>query len=353
MEDNINSKTINRVICFTLLVFSISIIFVVLKYIGIVGLIGKVMKAIIPVIIAIFISFLFDPFIEFFNKKGINRVYSALLCYGAFLLVILGLFYFIIPSLIKQIEVLIQNIPSLLEMVVNFMNSLGIEVKSDTASSFINGVIINVTKGAVTFFNSSFSIIFDFLLGISGALFLSFDFEKFKKWIKRIIPKKIKGPVVFYFREFLPVIRKYFVGMLIDSILVFFISFVSFSLLRLDYILVLSVFVALTNLIPIIGPYIGGIPATIVGFSVSYSLGIIVLVVIFLIQLIESNFLQPYILKNAIKLHPLEGILGISLFGTLFGVTGMILSPILITAIKLLFMPYDSSQILKEEYIDK
>ena len=45
-------------------------------------------------------------------------------------------------------------------------------------------------------------------------------------------------------------------------------------------------------------------------------------------------------MKNKIKLHPVEGILGISLFGTLFGVSGMILSPILIVGFKTFFIPY-------------
>ena len=57
-------------------------------------------------------------------------------------------------------------------------------------------------------------------------------------------------------------------------------------------------------------------------------------------SVISTHF---FILKNVIKLHPLEGILGISLFGALFGVVGMISSPILIVAIKLLFLPYNEN----------
>ena len=100
----------------------------------------------------------------------------------------------------------------------------------------------------------------------------------------------------------------------------------------------IAVFISFTNLIPIIGPYIGGIPAVIIGFSMSNELGISALIVVVIVQLIESVFLQPIILKNVISLHPLEGVLGISLFGSLFGVVGMILSPILILAFKLRFL---------------
>ena len=119
---------------------------------------------------------------------------------------------------------------------------------------------------------------------------------------------------------------------------------IGFFVIDIDYILVISFFIAITNLIPIIGPYIGGIPAVLVGFSVSTNLGVSALVVVIIVQLIESVLLQPIILKNTISLHPLEGILGISLFGSFFGVIGMILSPILIVAIKLLFLPYENNK---------
>ena len=352
--ERINTKAINRLVCFTLIVFSISIIFVVSKYIGIVYLIETCLKAIIPVIIAIFISFLFEPFVGLFIKRGIKRRYSVLLCYSSILIAIFALFYFTVPTLIEQIKVLVNNIPDLLELVVNFINSLGVGINGSETLSSINGVFINVTKGIVKYFNSSISIVFDLLLGISGAIFLSFDFPKFREWVKEILPNKIKGPVIFYFQKFLPIVHKYFVGILIDSVLVLFISLISFSLINLDYSLVLSLFVTLTNLIPIIGPYVGGIPAVIVGFSTSSSLGIIVLIIVLVIQLVESNFLQPYILKNTIKLHPLEGILGIGLFGAIFGVIGMILSPILITSIKLLLIPYESEhEFLEEGLVEK
>ena len=65
-----------------------------------------------------------------------------------------------------------------------------------------------------------------------------------------------------------------------------------------------------------------------------------------IVQIIESAFLQPLILKNVISLHPLEGILGISVFGSLFGIIGMILSPILVIAVKLLFMPYEDKALI-------
>ena len=100
--DKVNIKSINKLISITLLIFSVSIVFVVSKYIGVVDLISKIIKALIPVFIAIFLSFLLEPFIGFFLKKGIKRKYSVLLVYISIIFLVVLILYFIIPSLIEQ-----------------------------------------------------------------------------------------------------------------------------------------------------------------------------------------------------------------------------------------------------------
>ncbi len=337
----INSKTINRILCFTLLIFSCSLIFVVFKYVGIINILTKIIKSLVPVIFAIFLSFLLEPFIEKFLRIGIKRKYSVLFVYIFILIVIFLLLYLTIPSLIDQISVFINKMPDLLSVFFSFINKLQIPIDEEKFSATINNFFIDFSKSFINYVSSSFSVFFSVLLGVSGAIFLSFDYDRFKIKAKDYIPKKINKPVIFYFKNLFPFVHKYFVGMLIDSVFIFIISSLAFLFIDIDYVLVLALIIAVTNLIPIIGPYIGGIPAVLVGLSVSPKLGISALIVVLIIQLIESNFIQPFILKNAIKLHPLEGILGISLFGSLFGVIGMILSPILMVALKCLFIPYD------------
>lgn len=340
----INTKTINRIICFSLLIFSFSLIFIVSKYIGIIGLFSKVLKALLPVFIAIIISFMVEPLVGYLIGKGFKRKYSTLIVY-AFLVLFLGvILYFLIPSFVEQIGVFVSGIPGLLSIVIEFLTRLGISINEIKFANFINEGFVDFSKKVIDYLTSSFSILFNVALGVSGAVFLSFDFPKFRDGIKNYIPKRIRKPVIYYLEKFLPFVHKYFMGMLLDAFFVFVICIIGFSIINIDYKLVLSIIIAITNLIPIIGPYIGGIPAIIVGFNISSVLGISSIIIVVLVQIIESGILQPLILKNVIKLHPLEGILGISLFGTLFGVIGMIFSPILVVAIKLLFIPYNEKE---------
>lgn len=346
MKEKTNIMTINRLIYISILVLIICLIFVVSKYIGLDILFIKIIKSFIPAFIAICVSFLVEPLIGMFINKGIKRKYSVILSYCLLIIIFGMLLFFTLPSLIEQIKFFITSVPYLLNGIEEFVNDFGFGLGANV-SEILNKVFVGIYSSIFKLLGSSLSIAYNILLGLSGAIFLSFDFHKFRNNIKKYIPKRVKEPVIYYFHNFLPFVHKYFFGMLIDTILIFIISIIGFSIIGIDYILVVTIFIAITNLIPIIGPYIGGIPALIIGFSLSFTQGIGALIIVVIVQFIESVLLQPIILKNVISLHPLEGILGISLFGALFGVVGMILSPILIVAFKLLFIPYDNQEVSK------
>ncbi len=344
MQKQVTNKAINKLIYISLFVLILCLILAVSKYIGLSSFLLKILKTLTPVFIAIFISFVLEPIISFFSKKGLKRMCSVFLTYGLIIIIFGLLIYFTIPSLTKQVEIFINKIPSLISVVQSFFSKLGFNFDDDKTNEAISNFILNLINNMARYLGSSISVIFNVLLGVSGAIFLSFDFPEFKKAIKERIPSKIKEPLLYYLKHFLPFINKYFYAILLDSILIFLISYIGFIVVGIDYPLVISIIIAITNLIPIIGPYVGGVPAAIVGFSISPTLGISAIIVVVIVQIIESNFMQPLILKNVISLHPLEGILGISLFGYLFGIMGMILSPIIMVGIKLLFIPYKKEQ---------
>ena len=102
-----------------------------------------------------------------------------------------------------------------------------------------------------------------------------------------------------------------------------------------------GLFCGLTNVIPYAGPYIGGAPAVIVGFSQSPTTGLLVLAVIVVIQFIEGNFFQPIIMSKSTKLHPVTIISGLLLFGHFWGIIGMFVSTPIIGVIKSVFMYFD------------
>src|SRR5690625_4459200 len=121
----------------------------------------------------------------------------------------------------------------------------------------------------------------------------------------------------------------YIRGQLIVSGFVGLASFIIFHFLNLDYALILAFILGVTNIIPYFGPIIGAIPAVAIAITVSTQM-----VIIFLIQLIESNFLSPYIVGKSINIHPIAIIFALLLGGQIAGVIGMVLAVPLLTICK-------------------
>ncbi len=132
--------------------------------------------------------------------------------------------------------------------------------------------------------------------------------------------------------------------------MVFVVTSLAFYIVGLRAPLLFGLFCGITNIIPYAGPYIGGAPAVIVGFSQSPLIGILTLVSVFVVQFLEGNFLQPLIMSKTTKLHPVTIMLGLLIFGHFFGIIGMVISTPVIAAFKATFMFFnDKFGILNNE----
>ena len=98
-----------------------------------------------------------------------------------------------------------------------------------------------------------------------------------------------------------------------------------------------ALFCAVTDIIPYFGPYIGAIPAIIVGFSISPFTGICCIISILVVQLLENNFYQPLIMGHTMQLHPVTIMVGLLLFQHFFGILGMVVATPCIACIKIIF----------------
>ena len=225
-----------------------------------------------------------------------------------------------LPSLISQVEVILSKF----NLNINSINIL------DTLQIKLDSIINN--------FRQIFNLVFSFGIAFSSAFFISYDYDRVKKYVKGLIPNIIKNEVTYFASKYLPFFSKYIYSLLIDSAITFAISFILFGLFKVEYALIGALIITITNLIPYIGPILAIIPLVIIGYSVSNYLAIISLVIVVIVQLLESNIIQPLIFKNVIRLHPLEGIIGVLIFSYLLSTFGLIFSPLLVVAFKILFI---------------
>jgi predicted PurR-regulated permease PerM len=267
-------------------------------------------------------------------KKGYKRKKITIISYLLLLSLIILLLIIFIPNFIIQIESFINALPTLIDDLNKILNKIGITFNG---SDLINSLEINLNK-LVTYFSDIFNFFITISIGVSGAFFISYDYDNIKIKIKEFIPNIIKEETIYFFNRYLPFFSKYIYSLIIDSIITFVISFILFVIFGIEYSLIGALIIAITNLIPFIGPLLAIIPLSLIGYSISTYFAITSIVIVILVQLVESNIIQPLIFKNVIKLHPLEGLIGILLFSYLFGAIGMIFSPLLVVAFKILFI---------------
>lgn len=304
---------------------------------GLFHFIGILLRALGPILLGSFISFLFEPLIARLKQRGLSRKVSCILVYLSLtglvaMMIIVGL-----PILYRQINELIRSIPDLIAYIQSLDFSF---LEIFPLDEIISWLVSEGGRYLVAGVGKFFSFLTLFSVGLGASFYLSLDFEHVKDVYYRFAPRR-------YRREYRIISKKighdvfiFLRGMLYDTILFFAMGWLALGLAGFPYALVMALVLALTNLIPYIGPYLGMLPLAVLGFSRSLELGILAIVICSALQYIEANLVSPLIMKNALRLHPVVGIFGIYIFGSLLGVVGMIFSSLIMHCLLIIYQDF-------------
>ena len=193
----------------------------------------------------------------------------------------------------------------------------------------------------VVFVKNFFSGMGSIIVGLVIGFYLLLSFNNVNDTLITLFPKKIQRNTKEIVYEVNSSLRRFVVGAALDGLLIFIVSSIGFGIVGLKAPFLFALFCALTNIIPYAGPYIGGIPAVIVGFSQSPTVGILTLVIIVVVQFLEGNFIQPMVMSKTTKLHPVTIMIGLLVFGHFWGILGMFVSTPIIASSKAIFTYFD------------
>lgn len=207
------------------------------------------------------------------------------------------------------------------------------QILQQSFSGFIEPTdIANVFKGAVTTAGS-------ILMGLFSVLFITFFFLQeeglFTRIVAALIPNTYENQVKNSIEDITTLLSRYFRGVLIQVILITTFITISLNMLGVNNAFLIGLFAALINVIPYIGPLIGGIFAIILTISSNLEMSFYselmpllskVVVVFMIMQLLDGFVLQPYIFSNSVSAHPLEIFLVILVGAQINGIIGMVLA---------------------------
>lgn len=323
---------------------------------------GELLAVIAPLFIGFVIAWLVDPIIKRLTSTKMSRAFASVVVYLIILAIFIILAIILTPQLASQIKEFIQSFPNTLKDIKGTIdNLLGMikdsGINSDATRKEIYGSISKLSDSVTHnlpqyLFNFGKSFVYfaaQFGLGIIVAFYLSTSFNKVHDKIRNFFPEKWHDDYNDLTKKINTTLRGYVSGVLMVMFLVFISQSIGLTLAGLKAPLVFALFCAITDVIPYFGPWIGGIPAVIVGFTISPTVGICTIISILVVQALENYFYQPLIMGHTMKLHPITIMIGLLIFGHFFGIIGMIIATPVIACLKILFeFIYERKAILKK-----
>lgn len=318
----------------------------------ILGILKEFIIVISPIFIGFLVAWLFEPLVKKLQAKKVPRLLGCILSYLLILGVIFLIAYMFIPSLVTQIKDFVAAAPEIFKELTKFVTNI-IEkfdtnhlvnikdVKKEITSIISNfgmGLVSNLPEYALSIGKTIINGGLNFVLGLMIGFYLLFDFDKVNENIDKMLPKTWKENFRELTKRINTSLRSYVQGVLLVMFLVFLTQSIGLTLAGMEAPLLFALFCAVTDIIPYFGPYIGGIPAVIVGFTISPITGICVLISILVVQLLENNFYQPLIMGHTMQLHPVTIMLGLLIFEHFFGILGMVIATPVIACIKVLLI---------------
>lgn len=330
----------------------------IIKILIIIGALWGILNAriiLFPVIIAVVLTFILNPLVEFFVrircyplKKTISRTVAVLLTFLVAAGVIALLLAFVILPFAREFERFAVGLPNYMKQTQELILQLQQSARQLELPASVQNLLHEGMSDAVGF---SVDVGRRFLSGTIGVA-------------SRIIDLVVVPVLTFYFLKDWMIIREAFVnlaapgqrarvrciiedvgtvisgyirGQVAVSAIIGLLVFIGMYFFKINYALTIGLIAALTEFVPIIGPIIGAIPALLIALLVSPMAAVKVAIFYIFVHQLENHIIMPKIMGRSIDLHPVTVILAFLAGAQLFGLAGMILAVPVAAIMKVLF----------------
>ena len=326
----------------------------------------KIQSVIVYLVIAGILSLIGRPLLKLLTEKlRLPRILGVVIVMVVFFLALVGIISMFIPLIKEQgHNISLLNTDELRRRIFNLFHEIDVYFSARRIHLFKGLKDVDFTQNLASIpslLNSLMSVVGSFSIGLFSVLFITFFFLKDSDIPPRIFhmltPDDKEAKISKSLKKINELLSRYFIGLIIQISILF--TIYSFTLLLFDIrsAVVIAFLCALLNLIPYLGPLIGGALMLLLTMTSSLEydfqthilpVTIYVLIGYVIAQLIDNFFSQPYIFSKSVKSHPLEIFLVIIIGGLLFGITGMVFAVPSYTVIKVIlkeFLP--DNQIVK------
>ena len=370
MNWNIKPYLAMGLIALLVIVLSISFFFLIYRYQGVSRNVGAMFSILQPVTIGLVLAYLISPIVNFeerhllplaldkmkSEKKARKTVRAvSIITALVFVGVIIGvLLQMVIPELYRSINGMIDTMP---KQVSNFMDWITAYVNED--SEIAGYLEMALTKGTEFFENwaktdflpqtrnliagltsgviIAVRLLFHVIIGIILSIYILMSKEALIGQSKQIVYALFSGKranrIIRTVHKSNEIFGGFISGKILDSAIIGILCFLCLYVMKMPYVVLVSVIVGVTNVIPFFGPYLGAVPSAILIMLANPIQGLYFILFILVLQQLDGNIIGPKILGDSTGLSSFWVVFAILVGGGLFGVPGMIIGVPLLAVI--------------------
>lgn len=364
MKLNTNKKYLSISIhAFLVIAASIMFFYFISEHAAIRQMLSRFVGLMMPFVYGLVLAYILNPVLNWLEKKVFPKLFKekmskrkrrglGVLISLLFALAVITLFLAIlIPQLVESVDSLAKSIyaflPQSQQMINNFFEhygnneliagllslldidvtvpSMALQKLAGRAYTFLTQVLPNLFGGVMRFTSG----LIDVVVGIIIAVYLLLSKEVFYAQIKKLMfaffPRRFTQAVLNLVHDSNAIFCGFISGKILDSSIIGVLCFIGLSILRMPYTVLVSVIIAVTNVIPYFGPFIGAIPSFFIILIENPFKAVVFLLFILILQQVDGNIIGPKILGQSTGLSSFWVIFAVTFFGGLFGFVGMLI----------------------------
>lgn len=312
--------------------------------------------------IALVIGTALKPVVDWLRQQGVSQILSMVLVYVLLLVILIGFVVLLVPTLVEQGVMFVNEIPTyysqfrtmltnssslvLQQLFWRLPPELPIAAFSQPAEQEATDTMVQNLSSLGLFFKGTSMVIATLMLSFYWLL----EGPRALQIFMLMIPIRRRDHVRELIKAIEAKVGGYLRGQIILCVVVGGMNLVAYTLIGLPDVLILALFAGVMEILPIIGPVLGAVPAILIAATIGFDKVIWVIVAMLIIQQLENAFLLPRVMNSSVGVHPIGTLLALFALGSVLGVWGAILAVPVGAIIQLLLDRYIfEPALLKEE----
>ena len=295
-----------------------------------------------PLVLALISVYLLNPVVTWMQTRGVRRLFGSCLTYMLGVALVAIALGFLIPALIDQGQDFVRDFPDTARSISRSIDRVtsGLEDRFGTSIDVgrrIGGFAETLVGRVGGFLSTAVQTMTFVVIGLIAGFYLLVDLPRLRAAATRLIPPDRREEARKVAASVGTAMGGFFRGQLLVALIVGVMSSIGLRIIGLPYWLVVGFIAGAFNLVPLIGPFVGAVPAIVIAAATKPPSTILwVIVVMVAVQQIDNHFISPNVMRLTVRLHPVTVMIALIAGATLAGFWGMLLAVPTVASVKVI-----------------